>query len=40
MVQVAPSLLASIAVALPCPADWEGMAGDVRVRFCGECRLI
>jgi hypothetical protein len=39
MLQAAPSVLASIAIASPCPADWEGMTGDDRVRFCGECRL-
>lgn len=21
----------------PCPADWDGMAGDDRARFCGHC---
>src|SRR5262245_21020303 len=28
-----------IQVASPCPASWEAMKGDERVRFCGECRL-
>ena len=28
-----------IEVASPCPASWEAMKGDKRVRFCGECRL-
>ena len=26
-------------VAAPCPADWERMSGNERVRFCGECQL-
>ncbi len=24
-------------VASPCPADWNAMQGDDRVRFCGQC---
>jgi hypothetical protein len=28
-----------IQIASPCPASWESMKGDARVRFCGECRL-
>lgn len=28
-----------IQVASPCTAPWEEMAGDDRVRFCGQCRL-
>ena len=24
-------------VASPCPADWNAMQGDERVRFCGQC---
>ncbi|HEY9687887.1 MAG TPA: hypothetical protein V6C52_13005 [Coleofasciculaceae cyanobacterium] len=39
MFQAAPSLLESITIASPCPADWEGMTGNERVRFCGECQL-
>src|SRR5947209_3713165 len=30
--------LDTISVAAPCPASWEGMAGDDRVRSCGECK--
>lgn len=26
-------------IASPCPADWEKMAGDERVRHCAECNL-
>ena len=26
-------------VASPCSADWDSMAGDARVRFCGQCNL-
>ena len=33
------SPLDNIRVASPCPADWEGMYGDERKRFCGECKL-
>jgi hypothetical protein len=28
-----------VKVASPCPADWEAMIGDERVRFCGQCQL-
>ena len=28
-----------IVVASPCPAAWENMAGDERVRFCNQCNL-
>jgi hypothetical protein len=28
-----------IQVASPCPASWDGMKGDERVRYCGECQL-
>lgn len=31
--------LDNLMIAAPCPAEWEKMAGDERVRFCGECRL-
>ena len=31
--------LRSIKVASPCPADWDRMIGDERVRFCGRCEL-
>lgn len=26
-------------VSSPCPASWDAMPGDQRVRFCGQCRL-
>jgi len=35
----APVSLNVIRVAEPCPADWDAMQGDNRVRFCDECRL-
>ncbi len=28
-----------IRIASPCPASWERMTGDDRVRFCDECKL-
>ncbi|WP_437672047.1 hypothetical protein [Sorangium sp. So ce131] len=31
-------LLDNVRVASPCTADWEEMAGDDRVRFCGQCQ--
>lgn len=31
--------LGNIKVASPCPADWEAMIGNERVRFCGQCQL-
>lgn len=31
--------LDGVRVAAPCPADWSKMAGDERVRYCGECNL-
>src|SRR5256885_10324932 len=34
-----PVSLNVIRVAKPCPADWEKMHGDARVRFCDECKL-
>ena len=33
------SMLDLIQIASPCPASWDRMKGDDRVRFCGECRL-
>jgi hypothetical protein len=33
------SPLEGVRVAAPCPADWEKMVGDERVRFCGQCSL-
>ena len=32
-------LLSQIDVAAPCPAPWDEMQGDERVRFCSHCRL-
>jgi len=34
-----PSVLDNIRVASPCPASWEKMTGDARVRHCQECKL-
>jgi hypothetical protein len=34
-----PINLQNITVASPCPADWNKMAGDDRVRHCAECNL-
>ena len=31
--------LSRVRVASPCPADWDRMIGDERVRFCGQCEL-
>lgn len=31
--------LSRVRVASPCTADWDGMIGDERVRFCGQCEL-
>lgn len=33
------SPLEKVRVAAPCPADWDKMAGDERVRYCGSCDL-
>ena len=33
------SPLERVRVAAPCPADWDSMVGDERVRFCGKCEL-
>ena len=30
--------LEGLRVASPCKADWNAMAGDERVRFCGQCQ--
>lgn len=35
----AKPFLDEIHVAKPCPADWNAMKGDDRVRFCGQCSL-
>lgn len=32
-------LLARVRVATPCPANWDSMQGDERVRFCSQCEL-
>ncbi|HQU85878.1 MAG TPA: hypothetical protein PKY59_22320 [Pyrinomonadaceae bacterium] len=31
--------LNNLKVASPCSQDWEGMLGDNRKRYCGECKL-
>jgi hypothetical protein len=31
--------LEHVKVAAPCPADWESMVGDERVRYCDSCSL-
>ena len=31
--------LRTIKVASPCPASWDEMTGNDRVRFCGQCQL-
>ena len=31
--------LENLRIASPCSADWDGMYGDERKRFCGECKL-
>ena len=33
------SFLDNVRIATPCHADWSQMAGDDRVRHCGDCRL-
>jgi hypothetical protein len=33
------SALADLYIASPCPATWEEMQGNDRVRFCQQCRL-
>ncbi|MBC7930571.1 MAG: carboxypeptidase regulatory-like domain-containing protein [Rubrivivax sp.] len=32
-------LLGRVRVATPCPASWNNMQGDERVRFCSQCEL-
>lgn len=32
-----PIALENVRIATPCHADWDDMAGDDRVRFCGRC---
>ncbi len=31
--------LTNLQIASPCPADWEQMIGDERIRHCAECNL-
>jgi hypothetical protein len=31
--------LRNVKIAVPCPADWNCMIGDDRVRFCNQCNL-
>lgn len=31
--------LNNLKIASPCSQDWEGMMGDNRKRYCGECKL-
>src|SRR5689334_12691817 len=33
------SPLDNVRVASPCPANWDEMNGNERVRFCGQCQL-
>lgn len=33
------NILGQVRVAAPCPASWDAMEGDEKVRFCGQCRL-
>ncbi len=33
------SPLRNLKIASPCSADWNGMTGDERKRFCGQCQL-
>ena len=33
-----PVPLEKLRIANPCPARWEEMQGDERVRFCGTCK--
>jgi len=33
------SRLDSVRIAAPCPADWDSMYGNERVRFCDQCQL-
>ena len=39
MTKEGADLLSRIRVASPCPASWETMEGDARVRFCRQCDL-
>jgi hypothetical protein len=31
------NVLDQITIPTPCPADWDAMTGDDRIRFCGSC---
>src|SRR5205814_4285456 len=33
------SLVQQVQIASPCTASWDGMTGDDRSRFCGQCKL-
>ena len=35
----ATNRLPHVRVASPCPANWDEMLGNNRVRFCGQCKL-
>jgi hypothetical protein len=36
---MSPSSLDNLRLAQPCPASWDDMPGDDRVRFCRDCQL-
>jgi hypothetical protein len=33
----ADALLSQLTIPTPCPADWDAMRGDDRIRFCDSC---
>lgn len=33
------SFIHDVKIAKPCPANWDNMTGDERVRFCHQCKL-
>jgi hypothetical protein len=33
------SLIQRVEIASPCPAKWDDMVGDERLRFCSQCQL-
>jgi hypothetical protein len=37
--RVSAITLDNVRVASPCPASWENMTGDDRIRYCEECKL-
>jgi hypothetical protein len=39
MTRWATDPLRHVRIASPCPADWDAMYGDERVRFCSKCEL-